>query len=397
VDADLPRLRVLFLGRRVTLPADRVPPHGSGAHTAATVAGLRANFDVEAVVASEHEGAGGTEKRRTRWITLVPPRLRGAFRDLLGTVDDARFMRRALTIARTFHPDVVYERSEYLSLAGVRVARKLGVPLVLEVNGVLDSDVRAQYRSLLEPIGSALERFKHRRASLIVVESPGLAALTVARGGRADRIVIAPNSVEGSRILQSPQRPRPQSAVVGFLGHLMPWHADGVRLLIDIAPTVIDRVPHARFRIIGGGPDLRDLQRLAHERGLADRFDFIGPVLHDRVQAELAAVDVGVIVQRAHSFPVKIVEMGAVGIPVVAPRHESLDLLLAPGEEYEPFQPSSSIGLPDAVVRVLLDVDLRARLGEGLWRATRERFTWDVVGAVLASRIRRTVTAQAAG
>jgi glycosyltransferase involved in cell wall biosynthesis len=302
-------------------------------------------------------------------------------------VDDARFTRRALKVAREFRPDVIYERSEYFSVAGIRVARALRVPLALEVNGVLDSDVRAQYRSLLEPIGSALERLKHRRAGLVVVESPGLANLTAARGGRRDRIVIAPNSVDAARVLPTPRSPRPERAVIGFLGHLMPWHAEGVRLLIDIAPAVIDRVPHARFRIIGGGPDLSDLEWLAVERGLADRFDFVGPVPHERVQQELDAVDVGVILQRAHSFPVKIVEMGAVGIPIVAPRHESLNILLAPGREYEPFDLGPPECLVDALVRVLLDVDLRAKLGEALWRATRERFTWNLVGATIAEGI----------
>jgi glycosyltransferase involved in cell wall biosynthesis len=390
---DAQRTRVLFLGQHVVLPEAGIAPHGSGAHTAATVSGLREHFDVCLVTAADENAAADTPTGISR-ARLLPERVRGARRDLLSLLEDRRFVRRALDEARAFRPDVVYERSEYLSTAGLNVSRALGVPLVLEVNGTLDRDVRSIYRSLLEPLGALLERRKHRRAEVIVTVTPGLATLLEARGADAERIVVAPNSVDPARVSNATRAAR-ASAVVGWIGHLMPWHVESLEFLIDAAPSVLAGCPAARFRVIGGGPGLRGLEERVRARGLAESFDFVGPVSHERVQAELDRVDVGVIpAVFDYAFPVKLVEMGAVGLPVVAPRSESLDQLIEPGKEYEPFTPGDEASFAEALVGVLNDPEHRDRLGEGLRRATEERFTWTVVGETTALAVEQALTAR---
>jgi glycosyltransferase involved in cell wall biosynthesis len=382
--------RILFLGQHVALPADGIPPHGSGAHTAATLAGLRAHFEVRAVLGEE---AGDAPARaRPRGRRLVPQRLRGLRQDALLVLADRRYTSRALAEARAFRPDAVYERSEYLSLAGLRVARALQVPLVLEVNGLHDRDAKAMYRSWAEPLGTLVERLKHRRAAAVVTVTPGLADLLVERGARRDRIVVAPNSVEPSRVAAAPRAVRADSAVVGWVGHLMPWHVEALELLIEAASAVQAAVPSVEFRIIGGGPGLDRLRELAARRGLADAFSFLGSVSHDRVQEALADVDVGVIpAVFDYAFPVKLVEMGAIGLPVVAPQSASLDRLLAPGVEYEPFVAGSRTSFVERLIAVLADAGRRASLGAALHRATAERYTWAAVGATTARAIEHVI------
>jgi glycosyltransferase involved in cell wall biosynthesis len=378
----------------VLLPEAGVAPHGSGAHTAATVSGLRENFEVAMVTTTTENDPVAEGALGTSWGQFVPQRVRGARRDLFTLVADRRFARRALDVGRTFRPDVIYERSEYLSTAGLRVSRALGVPLVLEVNGILDKDVRSMYRSLLEPFGTLLERRKHRRAAMIVTVTPGLAALLERRGAVAERIVVAPNSVDPARVVKTPRGTR-TSSVVGWVGHLMPWHVESLEYLIDAAPFVLAESPAARFRVIGGGPGLQGLRERVRARGLEGSFDFVGPVAHDRVQAELDHVDVGVIpAVFDYAFPVKLVEMGAVGLPVVAPRSESLDQLIEPGKEYEPFEPGNQASFTEALVGVLNDPAQRDRLGEGLRKATGERFTWTVVGETTARAVERALAAR---
>src|SRR5262245_30094333 len=107
--------RVLFLAQHVVL--DEVAPNGSGAHAAATLAGLRAHYDVHALGAAATLG-GGSSRRRLR----VPRLVSGARQDLRAIAADRRFAARALEAAGVFAPDVVYERSEYFSTAGLRVS-----------------------------------------------------------------------------------------------------------------------------------------------------------------------------------------------------------------------------------------------------------------------------------
>jgi glycosyltransferase involved in cell wall biosynthesis len=386
---------VLFLGQHVLLPEAGVAPHGSGAHTAATVWGLREHFEVSVIAAAAENDAVEESAIGTQRARYLPERVRGARRDVLALLADRRFARRALDEALTFRPDVVYERSEYLSTAGLRVSHALGVPLVLEVNGILDRDVQSMYRSLLEPVGALLERLKHRRADVIVTVTPGLATLLESRGASAERIVVAPNSVDPARVSKTVRAVRPAGAVVGWIGHLMPWHVESLEFLIEAAPSVLAEAPAARFRIIGGGPGLQGIAERVRARGLEESFDFVGPVAHDRVQAELDQVDVGVIpAVFDYAFPVKLVEMGAVGLPVVAPRSESLDQLIEPGKEYEPFAPGDPAALAQALLGLLNHSNRRDRLGEGLRKATAERFTWAVIGETTALAVERALTAR---
>ncbi len=381
------QLRVLYLAQRTSFGDGKVPPHGSGAHVAATLAGLRDHFDVLALHA-EPAPAGGSQASRYR--RYVPGRLRGLRRDLALIRGDRGFGARARAAAAEFHPHVVYERSEYLALTGTRLARKLGVPLVLEVNGLLDEDVRPQYRSLAEPLGAAVERLKHRRAAAIVVEGPGMVEALQRRGVQPGKLSVVPNSVPTWKVAPGPHRARPGPPVVGWIGHLMPWYRESVEFLIRVAPLVARTEPGVRYEVVAGGPGAAELGALADSLGVGALFRFRGPVDYELVPAVLAEFDVGVIPSAFdYQFPIKLVEMGAAGLPVIAPSTPSIDGLLSAGEEYEPFAPGDAGELAAALVRLAGDPGRRERLGSALHLAVRERLTWPVVGRELAAAVRR--------
>jgi glycosyltransferase involved in cell wall biosynthesis len=377
------RPRVLFLAQRV--PLGEAAPNGSSAHVAATLAGLRANFEVLAFGAAARGSRTLTTGRRFRLPRLVS----GARQDFRAVVADARFARTAFEAAGSFRPDVVYERSEYLSAAGSRISRRLGIPHVLEVNGRLAHDVRSQYRSPLEPLGVALERAKLRRADAIVTVSPGLAEILLEIGAPAERIVVIPNSLPDERVADV--RPRPSSPLtIGWVGHLMRWHFDAVSLLIDAAPAVLAQLPGTEFLIIGGGPGLEELRARAQRKGVAPEFRLVGPVPYGVLPGALARIDIGVIPEVFdYAFPVKLVELGAAGAAVIAPRSSSLDRQLEPGVEYEPIPPGDPEALVKTIVELGRDPDRVALLGGALQRAVRDRFTWSATGRQIAATVDR--------
>ena len=372
--------RVLFLAERTALVEGAVPPHGSGAHVLATLRQLESQFDVRGVFA-QPAAAEGFPLRRAR--RFVPARLRGLRQDILFVQDDRRFLERALEEAAEFRPDVVYERNEYLAVAGVRVARTFGVPLLLEVNGLLARDMRSFYRSVGEPLAAYAERWKLRHADSVVTVSTGLGRRLVELGADPQRIAIVPNSVVDERIHGEPRPVRDtDDLVVGWVGHVMAWHS--LDVLVDAAPTVLAAAPRVRFRIVGGGGGLDALQARVRGLGLADAFEFTGQVPFEQVGAAVAQFDVGVIPAHFdYAFPVKLAEMGAAGVPVVAPRTRTFDEMLAPGVEYVPFAPGSSEDLARALGEVLADAALRARLGAALHAGVRERYSLSAVAAAL--------------
>ncbi|HET8892637.1 MAG TPA: glycosyltransferase family 4 protein [Gaiellaceae bacterium] len=378
--------RVLFLAERTAIPDGQIDPHGSSVHVAATLFALRERFDVLALGAAP----GTTAQAAPRLLrSLFPARVRGLRRDVGYLCEDRAFYARALKAARSFRPDVVYMRDEYFTFAGLRLARRVGVPFVLEVNGLLELDARTMYRSLGEPIGGWIERIKLARADAIVVETSGLAEHLEERGAPRSRLFVVPNTVSDARVAAEPRARRAERVVIGWIGHLMAWHADSLMTLADVARRVVDEAD-VRFLIVGDGPRLDEVRDRVHALGLDARFEFTGSVPYEDVPRALEAVDVAVIPDVFdYAFPVKLVEFGAAGIPVVMQRGASLDTLLEPNVEYLPFDRNDPDGLHNALLRIVRDDELRVSLAAALHRAVRERFTWSVAANKLEAVVLR--------
>ncbi len=374
--------RVLFLAERVFLGDDSLPPHGSAAHATASLAALRRGFEVLPLTGGE---VRETAARLGSLRAAVPRRVRGARQDLMTLRAGDVFAARAEAALRDFGPDVVYERNEYLLRAGTRLCERHRLPLVLEVNGLVDDEMRTMYRSLLEPYGARLERIKLRRAAAIVVESPGMAEALAARGAPADRLAIVPNAVPPSRLRDVPRVANPARGAIAWMGHLMPWHVEALELLLSVGPAIAREDERVHFDIFGGGPAMAEIAARA-----PSSFAFHGVVPYEQLPARLESVDIALVPDMPpHKLPVKIVEFGAAGLPLVAPRSDSLDRQLEPFVEYQPFRRRDRDSLAEAVLAVVRDGELRSRLAANLHAAVRERYTWDVTAPKLQGVVER--------
>ena len=96
-------------------------------------------------------------------------------RAILRVFDNLPLYRQAHRLVRDWHADVIYERYALTALAGSWVARRTGVPHILEVNAPL-ADEEARYRGLrLGGLARWAERWTLRRAHRVVVVSQALA------------------------------------------------------------------------------------------------------------------------------------------------------------------------------------------------------------------------------
>ena len=136
-----------------------------------------------------------------------------------------------------------------------------------------------------------------------------------------------------------------------------------------------DEFPSLRFRVIGEGPALESVVRLAEDLGVADRVEFRGLVPNDQIPVMLSDAAAGISPQRGGVFgslvfSMKVAEYVALGLPVICSgiatmRHYFSD------DELLFFEPENAEDLARAIRDLLTDP---AAAGE---RAARSRMKLD--------------------
>jgi glycosyltransferase involved in cell wall biosynthesis len=268
---------------------------------------------------------------------------------------------RALPLLEELRPDFLYERYALFGTAGLELAARLRVPLLLEVNAPLVEEQREQRGLSLPGVASASQRLVFGRADELIVVSRWLEDYAVAEGADRGRVTVMPNAADAGHF-----RPRPGPSeirrrlgwedriVLGFLGAMKSWH--GVPGLVGTLKELGAPASPFRLLLVGDGPALPEVRRRVHEEGLDEAVHMPGAVPHDEAPAWLAAVDVALVPSDASAAPyfspVKLFEYMAMGLPVVAARRGQTEEIVEHGRTGWLYSPEER-GEPAATIRWL--------------------------------------------
>lgn len=154
--------------------------------------------------------------------------------------------------------------------------------------------------------------------------------------------------------------------LVGMLGRLEP--VKGAGYLVAAVGRVRESLPRAAVVIAGDGSERPRLERLAAESGVT----LIGNV--SCASRFLAALDVVVVPSLSEAFGLVAAEASALGKSVIATRTGGLPEVVEHGVSGLLVPPRDPAALADAIVLLLRDPDMRARMGEAGQQVVRERF-----------------------
>jgi glycosyltransferase involved in cell wall biosynthesis len=278
-------------------------------------------------------------------------------------------------------PAVVFANGLHLESALLR-----GVPVVQKIVGDWAWE-RARNRewvtvgvdefqpAALPPRARALRALRTgvtRRASGVVVPSRHLAQLVRSWGVGDERITVVPNAAPEL----TPSLDRDPGRVV-FVGRLVAWKH------VDHVIRVLPRLPTVTFEVIGAGPRLEPLRRLAAALDLEQRIVFRGALPREEALAAMRNAGALVLPSSYEGMPHVILEAFAIGVPVVgsdapgiqAVVEDGVSGLLYPGGDLDALEHAvRQATAPEVAARLIrggLEYAGRATLDASA-RATRE-------------------------
>lgn len=278
--------------------------------------------------------------------------------------------KRAREILRKM--DVLHVHHPFVSGSfGLYVANRYKIPLVFTNHTRYDLYVK-QYLKLLPDTVSdtALQTYFHsfsQGCDALIAPSEGMAEV-MHTWNTQGRIAVIPNGVQTEHFANPTRRVTraelglPEDAVIAlYLGRMS--GEKSIDRLLHLFRYVADEHPTVYLVLVGDGPDLDDLRRLAHELGISERVRFTGGVPYASVPEYMSAGDFFVSTSLSEVHPLTFIEAAAANLPGLGIRSPGVADIIIDGKTGLLAENNDlSIGL--RFLRLAQDAELRHRLGQ---------------------------------
>ncbi len=237
---------------------------------------------------------------------------------------------RLFSVALRRRPDLIYEREVSMNVSTMLVSRLLGIPHVVEVNGLTwEETLKRTHSRLLGLLVRITQQVTFRRAKGIITVSTRLEeTLTRRYRLKPAQFRIVPNGVDERRF--RPMDPARCQARLGlkadrtylvFVGSFYPHHS--LQTLVQAAPAILAAHPKVHFLLVGDGVQRPVVEAEVRRKGLSEHFTFTGEVPFSEVPHYVGAATLCVVLLRNQlgrgygCSAIKLFEYLACGRPVV--------------------------------------------------------------------------------
>ncbi len=280
--------------------------------------------------------------------------------------------------------DIVHTHTPKAGLLGQLAARLAGVPIVVNtLHGFYFHDDTPAFKRRFYVW---MERIAARCSTVILSQNEeDVGTAVTERIASADKIKTLGNGIDLEafdparfdaaevRRIRSDLGIEEDALVVGFVGRLV--REKGILDLLEAARAIQAQVPKVRFLIVGPfDVDKGDAidPRAPEAYGLQDRCILTG--LRQDMPQMYAAMDVLALPSYREGFPRAPMEASAMGVPAVVTNIRGCRQTVDDGVNGSLVPVGEPEALAAALVRLLHDEDLRARMGQQGRRIARERF-----------------------
>ena len=375
-------VNVLYLASEPRIQLSAAAGHVTHIHK--TINGLESKgHNVRRIIAGERSSE---QKAKTTFRAVkgrLPRSISIMLRDAYALFHDQQFLKHCYQVCREQRFDFIYERATPYHRTGRQLSRRLGIPLILEVNSPLEELITFHgcARALI-PIASRIERSTACNAQAVVVGSAGMRRYLVSRGVIPEKIFTIYPSADDHFFKPTQRRIDIRQKfgidaklVVGFIGSMASYQRLDLLLKAAIEVRRFSRAVH--FFIVGDGAGMSEFTKFVHDNGLENSVTFTGRVSYEDVPEYCGAMDICVIPHATwYGSPTKLFEYAASAKPVIAPRVEPIQELIRDGENGLLTDVGDIGDLAKKILKLGENPCLATRMGKQLRQEVLQNYNW---------------------
>ncbi len=284
--------------------------------------------------------------------------------------------------------ELLFERLGWMSYGAGIAARRLNIPLILEINN-------GDFITELERLGVAPHGIQRWLAIRIMYRAIHRADAMIATGeGHRQRFIewwkVDPKLVStvenGSDIVNLLKREELRSfcnhmesdlpVTLVFVGAFEPWH--GILVLLPAFAQVVAQGLNVRLLLIGSGTQEQEIIQCIQDLGIQDYVELPGQLNIKQVAQHLARADIGLAPYCGwmEYSGLKLFDYKSAGLATIASGKDGQPATLQHGLTGWITPPCEQAPLMAAILKLVEDPELRRRIGQQARLEAEQRHTW---------------------
>lgn len=244
----------------------------------------------------------------------------------------------------------------------------LGKPLFLSLHNSRTSGIDAPTDFLGGIFDGTLGNMVIRSADRIIANSQNTLDTTAPFAKQKARVIY--NGIDAEKYRRLPVEKGGGFTIIS-VARLQPQK--GFEYLIRAMPLL----PECRAVIVGGGPDMQRLERIAENEGVAGRVEFTGKISNEELFKRYSSADAFVLPSTWEPFGIAILEAMCFELPVIASNAGGIPEVV--GDAGLLFQSRNPADLASKVRMLLVDRALGNKLGKQGRERAEKVFNWDTI------------------
>ena len=260
--------------------------------------------------------------------------------------------------------------------AAVSIGEKLEIPVIVKIDDAVyeKSTGLKSIQRKVEKILSA--KTLNKSSKILVANNETKEIVNEFYDVSPEKIEIMPNGIDTKIFHTNVVK---KSKMILFSGVM--YNHRGIDVLLNAAPTVIKKIPEVKFVLLGDGPELNNLKKIAENLKIEKNIEFKGWIERDEVMNYLADASIAIGPLRSttvtkNALPIKVLEYMASSLPILSQKNTlANDVLVDDENGYSVTDPED---LATKIIHILENNEKRIKMGTKSYEMSL-KFDWENV------------------